>query len=106
MNEQQNLMLVEAYAACQRINQAAKEVGMTLAMSIGPIRNEIWVSGISPTPMTFRNPFFDDFINRVPSELYGWEQGIIGEIKRRISEDKAKRVAELEAELAKLKGNE
>lgn len=98
-------MLVEAYAACQRINQTAKEMGMALVMHINPINNEIWVSGISPA-MTFRHPFFDDFINCKPSELYGWEQGIIDEIKGRISEVREKRVAELEAELAKLKGND
>ena len=105
MNEQQNLMLAEAYAACQRINQAAKEIGMTLAMHISPVNDKIWVSGISPS-MTFRHPFFDDFLNREPSELYGWEQGMIDEIKGRISEAREKRVAELEAELAKLKGND
>lgn len=105
MNEQQNLMLSEAYAACLRINQAAKEIGMTLAMHISPVNDEIWVSGISPS-MTFRHPFFYDFLNREPSELYGWEKGIIDEIKERISEVKANRVAALEAELAKLKGND
>lgn len=105
MNEQQNLMLAEAYAACNRINEAAKEIGMTLAMHITPHQNEIWVSGISPS-MTFRHPFFNDFLNREPSELYGWEQGMIDEIRGRISEAREKRVAELEAELAKLKGND
>lgn len=106
MNEQQNLMLSEAYAACLRINQAAKEIGVTLAVHISPVNNnEIWVSGLSPA-MSFRHPFFDDFINRKPSELYEWEKGIIDEIKERISEVKANRVAELEAELAKLKGND
>lgn len=105
MNEQQNLMLSEAYAACQRINQVAKEIGVTLAMHISPINDEIWVSGISPS-MTFRHPFFDDFLNREPSELYDWKQRIIDEIRGRISEAREKRVAELEAELAKLKGND
>lgn len=105
MNEQQNLMLVEAYAACQRINQVAKEVGVALAMHITPINNEIWVSGSNPM-VSFRRAFFRDFINREPSELYEWEEGIIDEIKERITEVKAKRIAELEAELAKLKGND
>lgn len=105
MNEQQNLMLAEAYAACQRINQAAKEIGVTLAMHISPIDNDIWVGGINPS-MTFKHPFFNNFINRVPSKLYEWEKGIIDEMKGRISEARANRVAELEAELAKLKGND
>lgn len=105
MNEQQNLMLAEAYAACNRINEAAKEIGVALAIHITPHQNEIWVSGISPS-MTFRHPFFDNFINREPSELYGWEKGIIDEIKERITAARAQRVAELEAELAKLKGND
>lgn len=105
MNEQQNLMLAEAYAACLRINEAAEEKGMALAMHISPIDDEIWVSGINPS-MTFKHPFFKNFINRVPSELYKWEKGIIDEIERRISEAREKRVAELEAELAKLKGND
>lgn len=105
MNEQQNLMLAEAYAACQRINQAAKEIGVALAMHISPINGEIWVSGINPS-MTFKHPFFKNFINRVPSELYKWEKGIIDEIKERITAARAQRVAELEAELAKLKGND
>lgn len=98
-------MLAEAYAACQRINQVAKEIGVVLAMHITPSENSIWASGIKPA-ITFNHPFFNDFLNRVPSELYEWEKGIIDEIKERISKNKANRIAELEAELAKLKGND
>ena len=102
MNEHQNLMLAEAYEACQRIVEAGKKEGLEISANICASSGVLWAGGSSPI-ITFKNPIFADFLNRTTSELFVWEDGIITDIKERMREHKERRIAELEAELAKLK---
>lgn len=102
MTEHQNLMLAEAYAALERIVAVGAAEGITINAHICVADNLLWVGAANPV-WSFDSSLFKDFINRVPSELYAWEQNIAKQIQERAHTEKAKRIAELEAELSKLK---
>lgn len=102
MTEHQNLMLAEAYAALERIVAVGAAEGITISAHISMGDCVLWVGASNPSWL-FESSLFKDFINRVPSELNAWEQNIVKQIQERAHTEKAKRIAELEAELSKLK---
>ena len=103
MTESQKEMLAEAYEALQRIYAIGIEEKLELSVSISPDENRIWVGCGRPFPISFREPFFHKVLDKTPAELKAWEDDIRAEIKERSGGFKARRIAELEAEIAKLK---